>query len=285
MRILYLLMAATLCSCATSEAYQASQNQAVQVSVRQSLGGADRVTVHFDFDEAELLSGGTSRLDDRIQCYLAYENLPIIIEGHADTRGSDQYNADLSLQRANAVKDFLVSRGVQSDRIDVQGLGEREIIDLGNTEEAHARNRRGNSILHCGSGLNAMCDSATLDNIGILAQQRHYKFNDTNLRFEQSQPDQSRQLAGRLASSVSQGLMISGPVPNFPGRSAETSLGTMVLTGGVNDLVREVRDQSQIVEIVRGADGRARQLTLSQQNTTIGGNIIIRTSSICNDLS
>ena len=64
------------------------------------------------------------------------------IEGHTDSRGSNSANMDLSDRRAASVRDYLVERGVESDRLDSIGYGESRPIDRGENPEAWAMNRR-----------------------------------------------------------------------------------------------------------------------------------------------
>ena len=65
-----------------------------------------------------------------------------IIEGHCDKRGSDEYNRSLGEKRAIAVRDYLTSLGVNDSRMQTLSYGEEKLIDNGETEKAHTRNRR-----------------------------------------------------------------------------------------------------------------------------------------------
>ena len=65
-----------------------------------------------------------------------------MIQGHADTRGTDQYNQWLSELRASRVRDVLVRQGFAPDRVETAGFGCTHPRDPGNDEEAHQRNRR-----------------------------------------------------------------------------------------------------------------------------------------------
>jgi len=68
----------------------------------------------------------------------------MIIEGHCDQRGSNEYNLSLGERRANAVKQMLVKMGIAADRITTTSFGEEKLIDTGDSEEAMAKNRRAN---------------------------------------------------------------------------------------------------------------------------------------------
>lgn len=70
------------------------------------------------------------------------EVLTVSVEGHADERGGDDYNLDLSTRRARAVLEFLARAGVSKTRLESQGFGETRPLEEGSTEEAWAKNRR-----------------------------------------------------------------------------------------------------------------------------------------------
>lgn len=72
---------------------------------------------------------------------LAYGK-PVVIEGHTDGIGADDYNLDLSQRRADAVKEYLVGVGVPADRVSTIGMGEREPIGDNDTPEGQQENRR-----------------------------------------------------------------------------------------------------------------------------------------------
>ena len=66
----------------------------------------------------------------------------VLLRGHADQRGGEKNNAQLSLQRAGAAREYLVSIGVLRSQMVIEGLGAREPVDSADTPEARARNRR-----------------------------------------------------------------------------------------------------------------------------------------------
>lgn len=83
-----------------------------------------------------------STLDGVAQSLIKYPNSLIDVMGHTDSTGSEQYNLDLSRRRAEAVANYLVSRGVSRARIETIGYGEQYPIADNSTEEGRARNRR-----------------------------------------------------------------------------------------------------------------------------------------------
>jgi len=98
--------------------------------------------IYFGFDAHELSSAARQSLMKKGEILGAAPNLALRIEGHADERGSDEYNLALSNRRAAAAKRFLVSLGVSEDRLETVGYGEERPLDPGETEAAWGRNRR-----------------------------------------------------------------------------------------------------------------------------------------------
>jgi peptidoglycan-associated lipoprotein len=100
-------------------------------------------SVHFDFDRAEIRSGEDAQiLDEKLRVLQANPGLTIEITGHADERGSDEYNLALGNRRAIAAKQYLTTRGIDASRIATRSMGEEQPLDPGHTEDSWARNRR-----------------------------------------------------------------------------------------------------------------------------------------------
>jgi len=98
--------------------------------------------VHFNSDSAALTSEAKSILDDALGAINASSSSNVSIEGHTDSRASDSYNRDLSQRRADAVVDYLVSKGVSSSRLNPVGMGEGSPVASNETSEGRAQNRR-----------------------------------------------------------------------------------------------------------------------------------------------
>jgi len=98
--------------------------------------------IHFDFDRAEIRSDAQAVLQRKLGVLRANPGVTLRIEGHADERGSVEYNLALGLRRANAAKDYLVGFGLDASRFEVQTYGESRPLDPRSNEEAWARNRR-----------------------------------------------------------------------------------------------------------------------------------------------
>lgn len=107
---------------------------------------AEKVTfaadAFFDFDKATLKADGKAKLDD-LASKLGSLNLEVIIAvGHTDSVGSDAYNQKLSIRRAEAVKSYLVGKGVDEKRVYTEGKGEKQPVATNSTAAGRAQNRR-----------------------------------------------------------------------------------------------------------------------------------------------
>ena len=96
----------------------------------------------FDFDKSVLKPAGKAKLSDLVD-KIKNINLEVIIAvGHTDSVGSDVYNQKLSVRRAEAVKAFLVSKGIEKNRIYTEGKGEKQPVADNKTKEGRTKNRR-----------------------------------------------------------------------------------------------------------------------------------------------
>lgn len=96
----------------------------------------------FDFDKAVLKPEGKAKLDDLMSKVKAINLEVIIAVGHTDSVGSDAYNQKLSVKRAEAVKAYLVSKGMEKNRVYTEGKGEKQPVADNKTKEGRAKNRR-----------------------------------------------------------------------------------------------------------------------------------------------
>ena len=96
----------------------------------------------FDFDKAVLKPEGKAKLDDLIGKIKGINLEVIIAVGHTDDVGTDAYNQKLSVKRAESVKAYLVSKGIEQNRVYTEGKGEKQPIASNKTAEGRAKNRR-----------------------------------------------------------------------------------------------------------------------------------------------
>ena len=96
----------------------------------------------FDFDKSVLKPEGRAKLDDLVSKIQGINLEVIIAVGHTDSVGSDAYNQKLSVRRAEAVKAYLISKGIERNRIYTEGKGEKQPVADNRTAEGRAKNRR-----------------------------------------------------------------------------------------------------------------------------------------------
>jgi len=98
--------------------------------------------VNFPFDEAELTPPARETLDQLAARLQSHQNVSVLVEGHTDAFGSDQYNVELGRRRAEAVREYLVGKGLAPGQIQVVSHGESQPAATNETEEGRAMNRR-----------------------------------------------------------------------------------------------------------------------------------------------
>lgn len=98
--------------------------------------------VHFDFDKYDIREDAKPILAANAAWLKKWPSVKILIEGHCDERGTEEYNLALGEKRAKAVFDYLVSLGISPDRMRIISYGKSQPLDPGHNEEAWAKNRR-----------------------------------------------------------------------------------------------------------------------------------------------
>jgi peptidoglycan-associated lipoprotein len=102
--------------------------------------------VHFDFDKSNLKPEAIRILDDAVMKLQANPGLNVTIEGHTDSVGTAEYNLSLGERRANAVRDYLLNRGIAASRMRTVSYGEERPIDTNDTDAGRAMNRRAHIV-------------------------------------------------------------------------------------------------------------------------------------------
>ena len=96
----------------------------------------------FDFDKSVLKPEGKAKLDDLVDKVKGINLEVVIAVGHTDSVGADAYNQALSVRRSEAVKAYLVSKGIERNRVYTEGKGEKQPVADNKTAEGRAKNRR-----------------------------------------------------------------------------------------------------------------------------------------------
>ncbi len=104
-------------------------------------------TIYFSYDKFTIGAREKKILDQVADYMQKSPALGIIVEGHCDERGSDEYNRSLGERRALAVHDYLITIGIPSDRVQTQSFGEERPAITGTEESAFSKNRRAELIL------------------------------------------------------------------------------------------------------------------------------------------
>lgn len=112
----------------------------------QTIG--DRVL--FQVDQSILTPTAMSTLDGQVSWLLENTNFMTTIEGHADEQGTREYNLALGARRANVVRDYLVSKGVAANRIDIVTYGKERPLAVCSIEECWSKNRRAVTLVATG---------------------------------------------------------------------------------------------------------------------------------------
>lgn len=99
--------------------------------------------VFFGYDSSEVTSEGRATLERQAAWLNQYPNVSVVIEGHADERGTREYNLALGERRAQAVKNYLISLGVSAGRVSTISYGKERPAVMGSDEASYAQNRRG----------------------------------------------------------------------------------------------------------------------------------------------
>ncbi|MBT8402881.1 MAG: peptidoglycan-associated lipoprotein Pal [Gemmatimonadetes bacterium] len=134
------------------EAAEAAEREraAAEAAMREARATLEEM-VFFDYDESTLRADAEAVLRSKAGILRASPAVRIRIEGHADERGSTEYNIALGNARAEAVRQFFVSFGIDAGRFDMVSYGEERPLAMGSNESSWARNRRAEFVLTAGA--------------------------------------------------------------------------------------------------------------------------------------
>ena len=107
---------------------------------------ADLTDVMFDYDQFNIRDDQRASLQRNADYLRRWTTVRVTVEGHADARGTTQYNLALGQRRAAAIRDYLVGTGIAADRLVVVSKGEEQPVCSEDTDTCHGRNRRGHFI-------------------------------------------------------------------------------------------------------------------------------------------
>jgi len=130
-------------SAAAAERERAERERREREAALAGAVGTDlKSMIHFDYDQSDVRAGDAANLDRKAAILGANPAVRLRISGHADERGSDEYNLALGMRRATAAKRYLENKGVEGARIEVISYGEERPLATGTDESSYANNRR-----------------------------------------------------------------------------------------------------------------------------------------------
>jgi peptidoglycan-associated lipoprotein len=148
-----LVAALTIAACANKSAEDMQANAAGQATPGSQqdfvVNVGDRV--FFDTDQVDLTAQSRATLDKQAQWLSHYSQYSFTIEGHADERGTREYNIALGARRAQAVRDYLISRGIAANRMRTISYGKERPVAVCNDISCWSQNRRAVTVLNASS--------------------------------------------------------------------------------------------------------------------------------------
>ena len=113
----------------------------------QDRGPLASYTVYFDFDRSAINSSETGKIEAVAGYLRSNSGVGVLVEGHCDERGTEQYNLSLGERRALAIREYLINLGIDGNRVYTISFGEDRPADPGHNEAAWAKNRRGEFVV------------------------------------------------------------------------------------------------------------------------------------------
>jgi peptidoglycan-associated lipoprotein len=138
--------AAAAAAAATAAAEEERRRAEALAAAREAL----TAMVFFDYDMAEIRDDAASVLQPKVDVLRASPAVRLRIEGHADERGSSEYNLALGSRRAEAVRQYFANFGLDESRFEVRSYGEEQPRQMGSSEQSWAQNRRDEFVITAG---------------------------------------------------------------------------------------------------------------------------------------
>lgn len=146
------------CSTAPEDGANATGNAATAQKLGPASGTAQDFVVNvgdrvfFGYDQYSISADARAILSNQAMWLKKFPNATVALEGHADERGTREYNLALGERRANAAKEYLVSLGVDAMRVKTISFGKERPVALGHNEAAWGQNRRSVTVVAIGAG-------------------------------------------------------------------------------------------------------------------------------------
>lgn len=131
----------------TSTAGSAEAAEAAEAKAKAALAEVGN-TVYFDFDSSALSAASTAMLGRQAAFLKANPSITVTIEGHADERGTREYNLALGDRRASAARDYLIAQGINAARVRTVSYGKERPAMAGSNNAAWAKNRRAATVIN-----------------------------------------------------------------------------------------------------------------------------------------
>jgi len=103
--------------------------------------------IFFDYDKAELSPQSRAALEQNARWFRQFPGATVVLEGHCDERGTEEYNLALGDRRAQATKEYLVQLGVSAEQLETISLGEEQPFAPGHDEASYSQNRRAHFVV------------------------------------------------------------------------------------------------------------------------------------------
>ncbi len=148
----FLMVAACSSTDAATDGSSSSSSSTITPGTQADLTTNVGDRVFFDTDKTALMDEGKATLTRQAAWMKLYPSLTFAVEGHADERGTREYNLALGGRRATAAKDFLVSLGVDGSRLNTVSYGKERPVCLESSDDCWAQNRRAVTVVAEGAG-------------------------------------------------------------------------------------------------------------------------------------